>query len=271
MFSFEHILWIIISFVFVALIIFFYGRKKPSFEKVLNCAIIGCIASEILKLISYIKLVPSAGGEMATPYLPLSQLPLHMCSLQIVLIIYVRYAKNKDRRDYVLAFMYPTTIVGAISAMILPRIFRTDVTPDKAFLTPVTYQFFFYHVLLIALGVIIVRSGEINWQKRHLKAALIIFFVMSFASFYLNSVFAVPTYVDGKLVSVDFSTNFFYSYQNPLGITFTAIWQWYLYVMGMYILAVSIIVLFIYPLIFAQAKRVTVLPGKKVKQCKTNG
>ncbi len=65
----------------------------------------------------------------------------------------------------------------------------------------------------------------------------------------LNSLLASPTYEDGKLVSVDFWTNFFFTYQNPLGIQITQMWQWYLYLLIIMLLAALLLFLFYLPLI----------------------
>ena len=254
MFSFGHIMWLIISAIMITVILLLYNKYKPSLNKVLNCAIVVSLMSEFLKLFCCFQLVPSANGELTTPYLPLNQLPLHLCSLQILFIIYARFTKQDKNRGYVLAFIYPTSVAGAASASVLPSIFKTSISPDQAFTAPVAYQFFIYHVMIFTLGVIIARSGEIKWSVTHFKATLIILLTATLLSFYLNSVFASPTYVDGKLKSVDFSTNFFYSYQNPLGIKFTAIWQWHIYVICMIALAVLIIFLLQYPFIFKKNK-----------------
>ena len=60
---------------------------------------------------------------------------------------------------------------------------------------------------------------------------------------------ASPAYEDGKLVSVDFWTNFFFTYKNPLGIQITQLWQWYLYLLILALLAAVLLYLFYMPLI----------------------
>jgi hypothetical protein len=66
---------------------------------------------------------------------------------------------------------------------------------------------------------------------------------------YMNSILASPMYEDGKLVSVDFWTNFFFTYQNPLGIQITQLWQWYLYLLILMALTALLLYLFYLPLI----------------------
>ena len=68
-------------------------------------------------------------------------------------------------------------------------------------------------------------------------------------SIYLNSMLASPTYVDGTLVNVEFMTNFFFTTQNPLGIRLTAIWQWWLYLIIISVLACLAVLLCYLPLL----------------------
>ena len=84
---------------------------------------------------------------------------------------------------------------------------------------------------------------------RHFRNTTLLIYLMGIVSLYLNSMLASPTYEDGRLVSVDFWTNFFFTYQNPLGIRITELWQWYLYLAVIALLAALLLYLFHLPLI----------------------
>lgn len=249
MFTIYHIIWLVICLLMIFLSLHFYKKYQPSLQEVLTIACIISVLSEIAKVISVIKMVPSTNGTIIYPYMELNHLPLHFCSIHILLIFYTRFTSNQKVRENVLAFMYPTCIIGAFLALMMPSIFTTSIEASKAFVSLISYQFFIYHSMLIALGIIIVKSKEIKWQKKHLINTLVMVFVLGFVSIYLNSLLASPTYVDGKLVSVDFWTNFFFTYQNPLNIKLTQIWQWYIYILIISALAIILISLFFYPLI----------------------
>ena len=103
--------------------------------------------------------------------------------------------------------------------------------------------------MIIALGLIIVRSDMIDWSMKHFRDTTLIIYLCGLISIYLNSMLASPTYEDGRLVSVDFWTNFFFTYQNPLGIRITQLWQWYLYLLILALLAAVLLYLFYMPLI----------------------
>ena len=152
-------------------------------------------------------------------------------------------------RESVLAFMYPTCLLGAIMALAMPSIFTTSIPVEKAFVSMISYQFFIFHAMLIALALIIAMSGEVKWEKKHIKTTLLITFVLGFVSIYVNSILASPTYVDGKLVSVDFWPNFFFTYQNPIGLHLTEKWQWLLYLAIIACLTIVLVTICYLPLI----------------------
>ena len=152
--------------------------------------------------------------------------------------------KSEERIENILAFMTPTCILGALFALALPSIFTTSISVEDAFKSLMSYQFFIYHSMLIALGIIIIMSGEIKWDKRHMYKSILMVYLMGAASIYLNSIFASPIYEDGNLVSVEFWTNFFFTYQNPLGIPLREKWQWGLYVLILIALVYILISMF---------------------------
>ena len=249
MFTWRHLLWLAICTVMVFVIVRDYDKKRPDLGKVLTSALIVALMSEFTKVMGVIELVPSNSGELLQPYLPLNHLPLHFCSIQIVLIAVAKFTGSEKRRGTLLAFMAPTCTIGGSSALLIPSIFTTTISAEQAFTSPVSYQFFIFHSMIIALGLIITRSGEIDWSMKHFRNTTLAVFLLAFASIYLNSMFASPTYVDGELVSVDFGTNFFFTYRNPLGIKITELWQWHLYLIIMALLATLLLYLFHLPLI----------------------
>ena len=90
--------------------------------------------------------------------------------------------------------------------------------------------------------------------KRNPIIYVLLVIILGVISIYINSMLASPTYVDGKLVSVDFWTNFFFTIQNPLGIKITAIWQWWLYLVIISILSCISVVICYLPLLLKQKK-----------------
>lgn len=255
MFTWRHFVWILICVVIAVVILIIYDKRKgPPITKILTCAVVISAVSEFTKIFCMIEFVPSTNGTMIMPYLSLNHLPLHFCSIQIILICIARFTQNKKLRESLLAFMYPTCVGGAISAILMPSIFTTSIPVEKAFIHPMSYQFFFYHTMLFVLGIIIVKSGEVKWQWKHFRNTIGIVYLFGIVSIYLNSLFASPTYVDGELKSVDYWTNFFFTYRNPLGINITEIWQWYVYLAVLAAVATVLIFLLYLPVILHREK-----------------
>ena len=255
MFTWRHLLWLVICAGIVSVVMYAYNKRRPNLERVITVALYIAIASELSEIFSIIELVPSRNGELMLPYLPLNHFPLHMCSMQIILIAVAKFMKNEKRREHLLAFMAPTCVFGGFFAMLLPSIFSTTIPVERCFTSIIGYQFFLYHTMLIILGLIIVRSGRVAWSMKHYRNTLLMVYLMGVISLFLNSMFASPTYVDGKLVSVDFWTNFFFTYQNPLGIHITQLWQWYLYILVLYALVAFLLFMFYLPLIRRNRKQ----------------
>lgn len=249
MFTWRHLLWLAICACLVWAAVHAFNKKRPGLDRVLTTALIIAVISEIVKMAGVIELVPSQNGELLFPYLPMNHLPLHFCSLQIILIAAAKFMKDDRRRETLLAFMAPACVLGGILALLMPSIFTTTISVEEAFTSPVSYQFFVFHSMIIALGLIIVRSDRIDWSMKHFRDTTLLVYLLGLISVYLNSMLASPTYADGRLVSVDFWTNFFFTYQNPLGIRITQLWQWYLYLLIMALLAALLLYLFHMPLI----------------------
>ncbi|MBQ6334645.1 MAG: YwaF family protein [Erysipelotrichaceae bacterium] len=255
MFSWQHFVWLFICLVGIVTCLFLYRKKRPPFKKVLNYCLVICFLSEFIKVFSTIEMVPSADGSIIYPYIPMNHLPLHLCSIQILMILYVRFTGNEKMRDYLLSFMYPSCVLGAIAALAMPSIFSTTISVDQAFTHPMAYQFFIFHSMLIVLGFIIAWSGEVEWTWKKWRDCLVIIAAMAFISLYVNSMLAQPTYLNGQLQHIDFWPNFFFTYQNPLGIKLTKLWQWHLYLVILCVVVLVLAIICFYPLIGIKKKK----------------
>ena len=252
MFSVQHIIWIVISVVLIAVDVILLNKKRPPLKKVLDWAVVFCVASELVKVFSCIEMVPSADGSIIYPYLELKHLPLHLCSIQLIFIFYCRFAKGgiseSTTKQFLLSFMYPTCAIGAMFAILLPSIFSTTITVRQAFTHPIAYQTFIYHAMLIALGIYIPMSGEVSFSWKSYRKTMGFFGLITFVMIYLNSLFASETYENGKLVSVDHATNFFFLYRTPIGIELKTKLAWFVYLLILVALAFLLIWLLYLPL-----------------------
>ena len=252
MFSVQHIIWMAISAVITSVNLVLMKKYKAPLKDVLTACCIVCVASELIKIISCIEMVPSSDGTMIYPYLQMQHLPLHLCSIQIFTIFYCRFGKGtiaeSKIKQFFLTFMYPTCVLGAFFAILLPSIFSTTITVNQAFTHPIAYQLFIFHSVLMSLGLYIPMSGEVRFSWSTYKNTMIALLALTFFEIYINSIFASPTYVNGKLVSVDYVTNFFFLYRTPIGVALNTKLAWIIYVLILCALAFSLIALMYLPL-----------------------
>ena len=241
MFSSYHFVWLAICALLTVVGTVLLKRYKPSLTTVLTIACAVCVWSELTKVFSTMRLVPSSDGTMLYPYLELQHLPFHLCSLQIVCIFMARFMREGRKKETLLAFMYPTCLIGAIFALLLPSIFSTSIDVTQAFTHPLAYQTFLYHTMLILLALYIPMSGQVQIRAKHYFSTMGLLFSISFLSLYVNSLFASPTYRNGTLVSVDYTTNFFFTYKPPIPVVITEMWQWYLYFAILFLLAIVLV------------------------------
>ena len=248
MFSLNHFIWLGICAVLIFGFLYLISKKEPKLKEVLNVACAVCVLSELTKIFSVIRMVPLTDGSGYFPYLELNHLPLHLCSIMIIFIFFVRFSNNEKMNHLLYSLMYPAGIIGAAAALLMPSIFSTTITPAQAFSHPMAYQFFLYHTMLIILGVYIARSKEIQLTKKDFKTALILLFVFGVLSIYVNSMAATPVYENGVLVGLEHTSNFFFTYNPPIPIKLKTVGQWMLYLLVIGVLAVVLIYLLYLPI-----------------------
>lgn len=247
MFSIQHLIWLAICAAGIFVALRHILAQKTTLTQVLNVACWLALFSELIKIFANIQMVPAADGTTMHMFMEWRHLPFHLCSIQIFLIYYARFSESVRNREVILAFMYPTCILGALMALLMPSIFTNGITPAQAFIHPIAYQFFVYHSMLIVLGVCIAKSDEVNIKFSHLYSTLGILLAFGILSVYLNSAFAYPTYDGIELLSVENTPNFFFTFRTPVGILLTEIWQWYVYLAIICALAVFLVTLFYLP------------------------
>ena len=254
MFTTNHFIWLAVCAVCIAAGLGYLINRRPRLSSVLTAFCLVCIASECVKVLSCIEMVPGKDGQTMYPYLPLAHLPFHLCSIQIAFIFYTRFSHNERLRTALLAFMYPSCLAGAMLALLMPSIVPGSVAVEDMFRAPLAYQYFLYHSALIVLGAYIPLSGEVGIKPKHYLSSLGILLGLGFASIYLNSAFASPRYENGELVGLDYVTNFFFTYEPPFDLGISEKWQWMLYAAAIALLAAAVTAL-LYAPYFVKAKR----------------
>ena len=249
MFTTNHFIWLAISVILIVVSTILIKKFKPSFKLIFTIACIACALSETIKMFSVIEF--DYIGQELVPYIRNQHLPLHLCSIQIAFIVAVRFMNpNSKVRTALLGFMYPTFIIGASLALLMPSIFSNSVPVEEAFIRPLAYQFFLYHSLLIILGIYIMTSKEFNIHPKHYLTTIMILGLLALSSLYLNSIFGHMTYdLATDTFDLLYNPNFFFTAKSPLpGLIFTKPWHWYLYLLVIIFIAFFTIALFYLPI-----------------------
>ena len=91
-------------------------------------------------------------------------------------------------------------------------------------------------------------SGEVRFSWKTYRNTMATLSVLVIFSIYLNSIMASPTYVNGKLISVDYVTNYFFLFRTPIGVALNTKLAWIIYLVILIALAYSLIALMYLPL-----------------------
>lgn len=262
MFSTGHLIWIAISAVLIIGGLAAIKIRKPTLEQVLKACFAVGILSEVTKVFSVTSILPMVTPEIVsngdgsalvytpigqyTPYLKMEHLPLELCSLMIVFLIAALLLKNGIWRSRLLTMMYITGTIGGLMGIFLSYI-ATEYTSAAAFLTaPRAWQYYLYHSMVVLLGLYLGFEYNGGVSLRFWKSTMLGILLLDLPTFYLNSIFSQPAYVDGAPVGILYRTNFFSSYVNPLGLVLTEKWQWLAYLGIRFLLATALITLMLW-------------------------
>lgn len=175
MFSTKHIILIVISA--VVTVLFFFFIKKIQKEKVYKMYLLIGIISELVKVFTFTII----NEERLGGYLPKTDLPFHLCSIQIILILILVLNKKESVERFIISFMIPTCLIGAFAAIMIP-------TSSSLGRWPITIQYFTYHSVLISFALKFLTSKEYDLNIKDYLNCLKFLLVILFFAIYINSI-----------------------------------------------------------------------------------
>lgn len=153
------------------------ATRKWSQEKLCKALFYIGIVAEFIKVFNYILANEAELGGI----LPKTDLPFHLCSMQMPMVAIVTLCKSEKLKDMILSFMMPGCLVGAAAALLL----ATDSSLNGS--VAITLEYFGYHSVLVIFGLQLLM-GKLEMSVRSyvncLKCLLIVFFF----SIYINSI-----------------------------------------------------------------------------------
>ena len=201
-------LHIILIVACVALIVgLFVLSKKISFNTLCKILFIIGIVSELLKVFTYIVINEEKYGGV----LPKTDLPFHLCSIQIIFIAIVNICKSEKLKRFILSFMLPSCLFGGIAAILI-------ATSSSLNVWMITIQYFAYHSAITVFALNLMTRKELNLSIKDYFSCLKFLVIIMFFAIYINSVTSYTVYemVDGVLVETVKSGNFMYVVSPPV-------------------------------------------------------
>ncbi len=176
LFSLKHLLCIGVSVIIVAFL--FILLRKKSFRTVCAVFFYSGIVSEIIKIFYYSHINEAKFGGV----LPKTDLPFHLCSIQIIFIAVLYLYKNEKVHRFLLSFMRPSCLFGGIAAILI----ATDSSRNGGWI--LSLQYFGYHSILIMFSLYLYTTKEIKFDIKDYFNCLKFLLVLMFFAFYINSI-----------------------------------------------------------------------------------
>lgn len=179
MFSTKHIVFLLLAVAFIVIVLGL--TKKKNIEFAIKWFLVIGIISETIKVFYYI--VTNDNGN----YLPATDLPFHLCSIQIIFLFILKMSDNQKIKRLLLAFMIPTGLFGGIAALMIPT------SSSINGLLILSIQYFFYHAALITFSIHILRQHEMEFTIKDVKNVLKLLLFIGFMAIYINGILGPDT------------------------------------------------------------------------------
>ena len=175
MFGTKHLIIIAVSICLIIALTLL--TKKMKFKTICKSLFITGIISEIIKVFFYIIRNEQQYGGI----LPKTDLPLHLCSIQIIFIAIVCISKNEQLKRIILSFMLPSCLFGGIAAILIPA-----STALNSWV--ITFQYFIYHIAIVVFALNIFMNKEIKLTIKDYLSSILFLLFMMFVAIYVNSI-----------------------------------------------------------------------------------
>ncbi len=176
LFGTKHL--ILIAFSVAVVVLLFRLSKKLPFATVCKSLLYVGICSELVKIFYYILQNEENYGGI----LPKTDLPFHLCSVQIIFILIVNLTKNEKVKRFFLSFMFPSCLFGGIAAILL----ATNSSLNGTWV--ITAQYFLYHAAITAFALHLGTSKEWNLTAKDYFSCLKFLLALFFFATYINSI-----------------------------------------------------------------------------------
>ena len=168
---------IIVGVCLLLIVGLFILSRKLKFSTVCKIMFYVGLVSETIKIFYYIIQNETTHGGL----LPKTDLPFHLCSIQILFIVVINFSKNEKLKRFLLSFMYPSCLIGGFAAILI----ATDSSLNGTWL--ITTQYFLYHVSIMVLALNIATRKEQKLEISDYFNCLKFLGILMFFAVYINS------------------------------------------------------------------------------------
>lgn len=195
MFSTKHFILLFICALYTFCSLLLLKKRKPTLDIAVKTLLTIGIITETLKVCAYIvKNEETYGG-----YLPKTDLPFHLCSIQLIIMTVIVLSKNERTKRALYSFMLPTCLIGGFAALLLP-------TSSALGMPVITVQYFLYHTSIIVFAIYLYMSDELRFEFRDYTSTCLILFAS----------FLVAVYLNGWINDYEHPVNFMYVVNPPV-------------------------------------------------------
>ena len=174
-FGTKHLIIVAIS---VLLIVgLFILSRRLKFDRLCKIMLYVGIVSEIIKIFYYTVQNEQTHGGI----LPKTDLPFHLCSIQIIFIVILNVSTNEKLKRFLLSFMFPSCLIGGFAAILIAT------TSSLNGMWILTAQYFLYHIAIVVFALNICANREFKLEIKDYFNCLKLLLIMMFFAFYINS------------------------------------------------------------------------------------
>lgn len=235
MFTLNHFIWLGILTALIVTLTVLTDKFRIPHKWVCYFMCFASACSEITKILTSMK---NATGDEGGMVLKPSSLPFHLCTVQIFLILIVTFSKNESFVHKVRCFMFPTALIGAIMACLIPT---AGVTFDNVRI----YEYFLFHACLIFFVIHMMRRGlvRMGWGDA-IRNYILMVGILVFG-LWINSILSV------------YDTNFLYVVRPPMeGLPLLNLDNgWHAYIAALIVIALVLVSAFQIPWVLACRRR----------------
>lgn len=176
MFGSKHLL--ILAACLAVMILGALAVRKWPLEKLAKRLMAVGVVSEFIKVFYYTIANEATYGGI----LPKTDLPFHLCSIQILFIFIVVYANSQKLKELLLSFMLPSCLFGGIAALLIP----TESSLNGGWILSV--QYFGYHVAIVIFALTLLSGKQMTLTVRHYVNCIKFLLGLMLFAVYINSI-----------------------------------------------------------------------------------